>query len=162
MLRVGHILHVMCVCFFLRCPCSTRAACNEARRAARIMPCRALPDRNAPSVDNGKYSTYSNSPYPVCVYCTCCAKNSKAKSTIEPADPTHCGTGGFCRPILAACHQHLSFPNLHKEKTGTAYHSLLYLENLWLRPCATHHKNRFLVRPRRGSLIFHCPLVATN
>ena len=45
-------LCVLCVCF-LRCPRAAHAACNEAKRAARILPRIALPDRNVPSVDNG-------------------------------------------------------------------------------------------------------------
>ena len=56
------------------------------------------------------YSTYGNSPYPVGVYCTCCANCSKAKSTAAHANPTHGGSGGFCLPILAAHHEHLRFP----------------------------------------------------
>ena len=56
------------------------------------------------------YSTYGNSPYPERVYCTCCAKGSKAKSTAVHADPAHRGSGGFCLAVLAARHEHLRFP----------------------------------------------------
>ena len=46
-------LCAFCVCC-LRC---ARAACNEATRAACIVPRGALPDRNVPSVDNRIYET---------------------------------------------------------------------------------------------------------
>ena len=43
-------LCALCVCC-LRC---ARAACNEATRAARIVPRGALPDGNVPSVEDGR------------------------------------------------------------------------------------------------------------
>ena len=67
--------------------------------------------RQSPVTSNGPiYSTYGNSSYPVAVYCTWCAKGSKATSTVAHADPTHGVTGGFCLPIVAARHEHLCFP----------------------------------------------------
>ena len=83
--------------------------------------------RHSPVTCNGPiYSTYGNSPYLVSVYCTCCAKSSKAKSTAAHADPAHCGSGGFCLLALAARREHLRFP-ICKQKKGVAYHSLPYL-----------------------------------
>ena len=58
--------------------------------------------RHSPITCNGPiYSTYGNSPYPVGLHCTCCAKSSKAKTTTVHEDPAHCGSGGFCLPICA-------------------------------------------------------------
>ena len=56
------------------------------------------------------HSTYGKSPYLVRVFCTCCAKSSKAKSTAPHADPTHRGSGMYYLSDLAARHEHLSFP----------------------------------------------------
>ena len=70
--------------------------------------------------DDPIHSTYGNSPYLVRVYCTCCAKSSQAKCTAPHADPAHHGSGIFCLPVLAARHEHLSFPI----STKTAYYSL--------------------------------------
>ena len=64
------------------------------------------------------YSTCGNIPFPVAVYRTCCAKGSKAKSTVTHADPTHRGTRGFCLPVLAARHEHLCFPICTQKKKG--------------------------------------------
>ena len=64
------------------------------------------------------YSAYGNSPYPVSVYCACCAKGSKAKGTAAHADPAHRGSGGFCRPVLAARHEHLRFPICTQKNKG--------------------------------------------
>ena len=72
------------------------------------------------------YSTYGDSPFLVAVYRTCCAKGSKAQSTVTDADPTHGGTRGFCLPVLAARHEHLCFPICTYKKKGTAYRSLPY------------------------------------
>ena len=47
----------LCVCC-LRSARAARAACNEATRAARIVPRGALPDRCVPSVDNGIYARF--------------------------------------------------------------------------------------------------------
>ena len=75
--------------------------------------------RHSPITCNGTtYSTYGNCPYPVGVYCTCCAKGSKANSTVAHAQPTHGGTGIFCLPGLAACHEHLRFPICTEKKKG--------------------------------------------
>ena len=63
------------------------------------------------------YSTYGNSPYLVGVYCTCCAKGSKAKSTAAHAHPANRGSGGFCLPFLATRHVHLRFP-IYTQKKG--------------------------------------------
>ena len=61
--------------------------------------------RHSPITHNGPiYSTYGNGWFPVAVYRTCCAKGSKAQSTVTHADPTHSGTRGFCLPVLAARH----------------------------------------------------------
>ena len=60
--------------------------------------------RNGPT-----YKTYCNSPDPVYVYCSCCAKGSKAKSTVPHADLAARGSGGFCLPVLAARHEHVRF-----------------------------------------------------
>ena len=50
--------------------------------------------RHSPITRNGPvYSTYRNSPFPVAVYRTCCAKGSKAQSTVTHADPTHSDSG---------------------------------------------------------------------
>ena len=66
--------------------------------------------RHSPISRNGSmYSTYGNSPFPVAVYRTSCAKGSKANSTFAHANPTHGGTRGFCLPILEARHEHLCF-----------------------------------------------------
>ena len=73
------------------------------------------------------HSTYGNDPYLVGVYCTCCAKGSKAKSTAAHGDSAHRGSGGFCLPLLAARHEHMRFPICTQNKKGTAYHSLPYL-----------------------------------
>ena len=87
--------------------------------------------RQAPITCNGPiYSTYGNSPYPVGVYCTCCAKASKATSRSVHANPGHRGSGGFYLLGLAARHEHLRFPicTLHtQKKKRTAHHSLPYL-----------------------------------
>ena len=64
------------------------------------------------------YSTYGNSPFPAAVYCTCCAKGSKANNTVAHADPTHGGTKGLCLPVVAARHEHLCFPIYKQKKTG--------------------------------------------
>ena len=73
--------------------------------------------RHLPITCNGPiYSTYGNSPYSVGVYCTCCAKGSKANSTVAHADPTHGGTEGFYPPALAACHEHLRWPICTQKK----------------------------------------------
>ena len=75
--------------------------------------------RHSPITCNGPiYSTKGNSPFPVAVYHTCCAKGSKANSTVAHAVPTHGGTGGFCLPVLAARHKHLCFPICTKRKKG--------------------------------------------
>ena len=67
--------------------------------------------RHSPIPRNGRiYRTYGNSPYPVHVYGTCCAKGSKAKSTVPHADPAHRGSGGSCLPVLEARHEHVRFP----------------------------------------------------
>ena len=67
--------------------------------------------RHSPITSNGPiYSTYGSSPYSVLVYCTCCGKGSKARSTAAHVDPTHRGTGGFCLPVLAPRHEQLRFP----------------------------------------------------
>ena len=58
--------------------------------------------RNGPT-----YRTYCNSPYPVNVYCTCCAKGSNAKSTFPHADLAAGGSGGFRLRVLAARHEHV-------------------------------------------------------
>ena len=59
--------------------------------------------RHSPITRNGPiYSIYGNSRFPVAVYRTCCAKVSKAQSTVTHADPTRSGTRGFCLPALAA------------------------------------------------------------
>ena len=81
--------------------------------------------RHSPITRDGPiYSTYGNSPFPVAVYRTCCAKGSEAQSTVTHADPTHGGTRGFCLPVLAARHEHLCFPIYKQKKKGTAYRSL--------------------------------------
>ena len=55
----------------LRCARAARTACNEATRAARIVPRGVLSDRNVPSVDNGIY-TYVY----ICVcVCVCVSSN---------------------------------------------------------------------------------------
>ena len=73
--------------------------------------------RHSPITCNGPiYSTYGNSPYQVGVYCTCCAKGSKAKSTAAHADPAHRGSGGRCLPVLVARHEHLRFPICTQKK----------------------------------------------
>ena len=73
--------------------------------------------RHSPITCNGPiYGTYGISPYPVRVYCTCCAKGSKARSTAAHADPTHRGTGGFRLPVLAPRHEHLRFPICTQKK----------------------------------------------
>ena len=73
--------------------------------------------RHSPITCNGPiYSTYGNSPYPVGVYCTCCAKGSKAKSTAAHAQPARRGSGGSCLPVLAARHEHLCFPMCTQKK----------------------------------------------
>ena len=83
--------------------------------------------KHSPAACNGPlYSTYRNNPYPIRVYCTCCAKGSKAKSTAPHANPAHHCSGAFCLPILATRHEHLRFP-ICTQKNRTAYHSLLYL-----------------------------------
>ena len=64
------------------------------------------------------HTTYGYSPYSIGVYCTCCAKSSKAKSTVAHADPTHRGTGGFCLPVLAARHEHVRFPMCTQKRKG--------------------------------------------
>ena len=64
------------------------------------------------------YSTYGNSRFPVAVYRTCCAKSSKAQSTVTHADPTHGGTRRFCLPVLAARHEHLCFTICTQKKKG--------------------------------------------
>ena len=75
--------------------------------------------RHSPITRNGPiYNTYGNSPFPVAVYPTCCAKGSKAQSTVTHVDPTHDGTRGFCLPVLAARHEHLCFTICRKEKKG--------------------------------------------
>ena len=75
--------------------------------------------RHSPIACNGPiYSTYGNSPYPAAVYCTCCAKGSKANSTVARADPTGSGTRGFCLPTMAARHEHLCFPICTQKKKG--------------------------------------------
>ena len=75
--------------------------------------------RHWPITRNGPfYSTYGNSPFPVAVYRTCCAKGSKAESKVTHADPTHGGTTGFCPPVLAARHEHLCFPIYAQKKKG--------------------------------------------
>ena len=75
--------------------------------------------RYSPIPRNGPiYRTYRNTPYPVRVYCTCCAKGSKAKSTAPHAHPAHCGSGGFCRRVLAARHEHVRFPICTHKKKG--------------------------------------------
>ena len=75
--------------------------------------------RHSPITRNGPiYSTYGNNPFPFAVYRTCCAKGSKAKSTVTHADPTHGGTRGFCLPVLAARHEHLCFPSCIQKKKG--------------------------------------------
>ena len=46
--------------------------------------------RHSPTTRNGPiYSIYGNGWFPVAVYRTCCAKGSKAQSTVTHADPTH-------------------------------------------------------------------------
>ena len=83
--------------------------------------------RHSPITRKGPiYSTYGNSPFPVAVYRTCCAKGSKAQSMVTHADPTHGGTRGFCLPTLAARHEHLCFPICTQKKKKTAYRSLPY------------------------------------
>ena len=75
--------------------------------------------RHLPIPCNGPiYSIYGKSPYPIRVYCTCCAKGSKAKSTAAHADRAHRGSGGFCLPVLAARHEHLRFPICTQKKKG--------------------------------------------
>ena len=59
-----------------------------------------------------------NSLFLVAVYRTCCAKGSKAHSTVTHADPTHGGTRGFCLPVVAARHEHLCFPICTQQKKG--------------------------------------------
>ena len=73
------------------------------------------------------YSTYGNSPYLVAVYCTCCAKGSKANDTVTHANPTHFGTRGIPPSSCGSrpCAHVLS--HLHTERKGTAYRSLPYL-----------------------------------
>ena len=73
--------------------------------------------RHSPITCNGPlYRTYGNSPLPVAIYRTCCAKGSKANSTVAHADPTHGGTRGFCLPVLAARHEQLCFPICTQKK----------------------------------------------
>ena len=73
--------------------------------------------RHSPIPCNGPmYSTYGSSPYPVRVYCTCCAKGSKGKTTAAHANPAHRGSGGFCLTVLAARHEHLRFPICTQKK----------------------------------------------
>ena len=73
--------------------------------------------RRSPITCNGPmYSTYGNSPFPVAVYCTCCAKGSKPNITVAHANPTYDGTRGFCLPGLAARHEHLCFPICRQKK----------------------------------------------
>ena len=75
--------------------------------------------RHSPITCNGPiYSTYGNSPCPIGIYCTCCAKGSKAESTVAHADPTHRGTGGFCLPVLVARHEQMRFPSCTQTKKG--------------------------------------------
>ena len=63
--------------------------------------------RHSPIPCNGPIcSTYGTIPYEVRVYCTCCAKGSKAKCTAAHAHPAHRGSGGFYLPVLAARHPH--------------------------------------------------------
>ena len=75
--------------------------------------------RHSPITRNGPiYSVYGNGWFPVAVYRTCCAKGSKAQSTVTHADPTHSGTRGFCLPVLAARHEHLCFTICTEKKKG--------------------------------------------
>ena len=75
--------------------------------------------RHSPITRNGPiYGTYGNSPFPVAVYRTCCAKGSKAQSKVTSADPTHGGTRGFCLPVLVARHEHLCFTICTQKKKG--------------------------------------------
>ena len=75
--------------------------------------------RHSPITCNGpKDSTYGNNPYLVAVYCTSCAKGSKAKGTVSHADPTHGVTGRFCLLDLAARHEHRRFSNSTQKKKG--------------------------------------------
>ena len=74
---------------------------------------------HSPITRNGPiYSIYGNGRCPVAVYRTCCAKGSKAQSTVTHADPTHSGTRGFCLPVLAARHEHLCFTICTQKKKG--------------------------------------------
>ena len=73
--------------------------------------------RHSPITCNGPiYSTYGNNPYPIGVYCTCCAKGSKAKSTAAHADPAHRRSGDsafqFWHPAMSTC----AFQFLHRKK----------------------------------------------
>ena len=72
---------------------------------------------HSPTNRNGPiYRTYGNSPFPVAVYRTCCAKCSKAKSTVTHADPTHVGTRGFFLPVWQPAMSTYAFPSAHKKK----------------------------------------------
>ena len=75
--------------------------------------------RHSPIPCNGPiYRAQGNSPYPIRIYCTCCAKGSKAKTIVPHADLVHRGSGGFCLPILAARHEHVRFPICTHKKKG--------------------------------------------
>ena len=91
--------------------------------------------RHSPIPRNGAiYRTYGNSPYPVHVYCTCCAKNSKAKSTVPARQRARFGMQTqhtlapghyafqFWQPTMSTC----AFPSAHGNKKRTAYQSLPY------------------------------------
>ena len=75
--------------------------------------------KHSPRTHNGPmYRTYGRISYPVAVYCTCCGKSSKVKSTVKHADPTQGGTRGFCLPVLADRHEHLCIPICTQKKQG--------------------------------------------
>ena len=70
--------------------------------------------RHAPITRNGPiYSTYGNSPFPVAVYRTCCAKDRarlrmQTQHTVAPGDSAF----QFWQPAMSTC----AFPYAHKKK----------------------------------------------
>ena len=105
--------------------------------------------RHSPITRDGPiYSIYGNGRFPVAVYRTCCAKGSKAQSTVTHADPTHSGTRGFSLAALAARHEHLCF-TICTQKRGRG--------RLCYRICAAAPRLHHLVPPHLTILCLHKP-----
>ena len=107
--------------------------------------------RHSPITSNGPiYRTYGNSRFRAAVHRTCCAKGSKAQSTVTHADPMHGGTRGFCLPVLAARHEHLCFTICKQQKKGLSIVPSRILKAYVCGLAQLVDKINFFRRPRRG------------